>query len=385
MADMNEDFGSIRLDRTKRRLKVWRDVVDGQDAVFVSHGLWSWACLFLVVWLTFWTFGCTMIVRKLVIEQFKWGDFFFAIPFLAAELAVGCIVLTMIFGKSVVKFTRTGGTVFTGIGSLGRTRKFDFPPDGVLAVDKEVRRGSKGGTFIYHRLLVKTHSNQSSPYVVYSDMDKGMVDILFDIASQVTAYGPASAAAGSPADATCDAEHDEELRDRTLLAGQPPKQLKIARDMEGKIAVSCSSGSMAAAFVFLLAVGGIGTAIFLAGKGKIPLPALIFMGFIALFPVSSFIYALFGRRRLVLDHGQGEAFSGVAGIGRRTRFMYGPGMKVSLVDTNIVSNGRSLHAIEVAQPEGGAVRLCTTWSEEAKPYLAAVLRHPECVFIAPTF
>ena len=382
---MNEDFGSIRLDRTKRRLKVWRDVVDGQDAVFVSHGLWSWACLFLVVWLTFWTFGCTMIVRKLVIEQFKWGDFFFAIPFLAAELAVGCIVLTMIFGKSVVKFTRTGGTVFTGIGSLGRTRKFDFPPDCVLAVDKEVRRGSKGGTFIYHRLLVKTHSNQSSPYVVYSDMDKGMVEILFDIASQVTAYGPASAAAGSPADATCDAEHDEELRDRTLLAGQPPKQLKIARDMEGKIAVSCSSGSMAAAFVFLLAVGGIGTAIFLAGKGKIPLPALIFMGFIALFPVSSFIYALFGRRRLVLDHGQGEAFSGVAGIGRRTRFMYGPGMKVSLVDSNLVSNGRSLHAIEIAQPEGGAVRLCTTWSEEAKPYLAAVLRHPECVFIAPTF
>ena len=370
---MNDGIGAIRLDRAKRKLKVWRDVVDGQEAVFVSHGLWSWACLFLAAWLTFWTFGCTMIVRKLVVEQFNWGDFFFALPFLAAELVVGCIVLTMIFGKTVVKFTRTGGTAFTGIGSIGRTRKFDFPPDCVLAVDKEVRRGSKGGTFIYHRLLVKTRSNPSSPYVVYSDFDKGIVDILFEIASQVTACGHASE---SPEDASCDAdaERDDELRDRTLLAGQPPKQLKVARNMEGKIVVSCRGGSIAAALLFLVFAGGIGAMFLFKGGRQVPWPAMAFTCVIALFPISSFIYALFGRRTLVLDHGQGEAFAGVAGIGRRTRFMYGPGLKVSLDDSSLLVNGRRMQTISIKQPDGGSVQVCTTWPNDVKPYLAALLR-----------
>ena len=373
-----------------------REVVDGEETVVVTFRLWHPVYLvlvvFLAVWLCSWSSGSAAFVRELAGRPFEWSFLLKAVPVFGPLLVVPAILATVVFGHTRVTFSRSQCTAFTGIGRIGRARRLPLTPMCRVRTDwHRVSRG-RGGSATYYRLLLEYPSCPTGPRVLYESTDSGLIAVLRDLAADVQsgeAFAGAERSAegprGEPADMSGETPGDE-LRDRTLLAGQPPRQLKIARDMEGKIAVSCSSGSMAAAFVFLVAVGGIGTAIFLSGKwSRFPLPAIIFMGFIALFPVTSFVYALFGRRTLVLDHGQGEAFSGVAGIGRRTRFVYGPGLKVSLADTNIVSNGRSLHAIEVAQPEGGAVRLCTTWSEEAKPYLAALLRHPECAVIAPSF
>lgn len=394
-----EPYQAKGLNRTSKNLTVWRDVVDGQNAVRVKFGSFSFAVIFLVLWLAGWSVGCMKLINELTTKPFEWGLLLHALPFVGVWIFVVSLVLFMVLGRTVVTFFRGGGTVFRGIGSIGWTKKFVISPIAkVKNGKKEVHRG-RGGTMIYHTLLVDSPSDPCSPREIYADTDAGVVMILRDIAVDVCQCSAASeqADAGAAQDGSearerdsAEAEAEQETKDRLLLSGAPPKRLTVTRDMEGRIVANCRSASLPSVVIHLAVTAGIASLIYatLAGGlsfGRIPLPVVVVASIVALIATVSLLNTLFGRRRLVIDHGRGETFTGIACFGKRKRFMCGYGSQIALEDSEVVINGARMQTISIKQPDGETSRICTTWPNDVKPYLAAVLRHPESVVVAPTF
>lgn len=391
-----EPYQAKGLNRTSKKLTIWRDVVDGQEAVRVKFGSFSFAVIFLVLWLVGWSVGCMKLINELTTKPFEWGLLLHALPFVGVWIFVVSLVLFMVLGRTVVTFFRGGGTVFRGIGSIGRTIKFAVSPIAkVKNGRKEVSRG-RGGTTVYHTLLVDSPSDPCSPRAIYADTDAGVVMVLRDIAIDVcqSSASDEAGAAESVSEAkerdSVEAEAEQETKDRLLLSGAPPKKLTMTRDMEGRIVATCRGGSLLKVVIHLAMAAGIGLVVYKSFgcarvSGGIPWPVAVVMCIVVLVASVGLLNALFGRKRLVINHGNGETFTGIAGIGSRKRFMCGYGTQVVIEDGGVVINGTRMQAISIKQPDGSSVRVCTTWPNDVKPYLAAVLRHPESVVVAPTF
>ncbi|MBR1920963.1 MAG: hypothetical protein IJ829_03030, partial [Kiritimatiellae bacterium] len=116
--------------------------------------------------------------------------------------------------------------------------------------------------------------------------------------------------------------------------------------------------------------------------GDAPLEVRVVAPLIFLFPVAQLLWCLFGKRTMTLDHGEGVTFVGVGPIGVRKRFQYGGAFDVELAESGVVVNGRRMNEIVVSKPGGRPAKLCTTWPNDVKPYLVAVLRHPEAVIVS---
>ena len=382
-----EPYQAKGLNRTSKKLTIWRDVVDGQEAVRVKFGSFSFAVIFLVLWLVGWSVGCMKLINELTTKPFEWGLLLHALPFLGVWIFVVSLALFMVLGRTVVTFFRGGGTVFRGIGSIGRTMKFAVSPIAkVKNGRKEVSRG-RGGTTVYHTLLVDSPSDPCSPRAIYADTDAGVVMVLRDIAIDVCQGGAAEVSGEAKERDPAESEAEQEAKDRMLLSCAPPKKLTVTRDMEGRIVATCRGASMTSVVVHMAATAGIASLIYatLAGGlslGRIPLPVVVVASIVALIATVSLLNTLFGRRRLVIDHGRGETFTGIACFGKRKRFMCGYGSQVALEDSGVVVNGRRMQTISIKQPDGETVQICTTWPNDVKPYLAAVLRHPEAVVVA---
>ena len=387
-----EPYQAKGLNRTSKKLTIWRDVVDGQEAVRVKFGSFSFAVIFLVLWLVGWSVGCMKLINELTTKPFEWGLLLHALPFVGVWIFVVSLVLFMVLGRTVVTFFRGGGTVFRGIGSIGRTIKFAVSPIAkVKNGRKEVSRG-RGGTTVYHTLLVDSPSDPCSPRLIYADTDAGVVMVLRDIAIDVCQGGAAEVSGEAKERDPAEAEAEQETKDRMLLSGAPPKKLTVTRDMEGRIVATCGGSSWIVTVIRLVAAGGLGFAVYKAfGVGNIPngnpwpIPVVVVLLIAANVASVSLLYAIFGRRKLVIDHGNGETLLGLAGIGSRKRFMCGYGSQIALEDGDMVINGTRMQTISIKQPDGETVQICTTWPNEVKPYLAAVLRHPEAVVVAPSF
>ncbi|MBR1921150.1 MAG: hypothetical protein IJ829_03980, partial [Kiritimatiellae bacterium] len=182
-----------------RKINVSRENVNGEGVIRVAFRNWSAAGCFLMLWLAMWTFGCTMIARQLVEKGFPLADILFALPFFAAEVVVGGILLLMVFGQTRFTFTRLGGTRFGGIGSIGRTKEFSFPERGEITTDEIISHGRRGGTMSTYRLVVKTPFDLDGPRVIYSSSDWALVKELCALARE--ASGLSGAAANPSGDA----------------------------------------------------------------------------------------------------------------------------------------------------------------------------------------
>ena len=95
-----------------------------------------------------------------------------------------------------------------------------------------------------------------------------------------------------------------------------------------------------------------------------------------LFPLVQLVFALFGRRAMKLDHGKGETFFGVGPLGSRSSFEYGGPFDVRLEESGRWVNNERMKEIYVVKPGGAPQKICTTWPNDVKPYLAALLRNP---------
>ena len=69
-------------------IKVERETLDGEQVLRVTFGHWSAACIFLMLWLAGWSFGCYTLVVRLLAKPFEFGEILFALPFFAGEIFV---------------------------------------------------------------------------------------------------------------------------------------------------------------------------------------------------------------------------------------------------------------------------------------------------------
>jgi hypothetical protein len=96
-----------------------------------------------------------------------------------------------------------------------------------------------------------------------------------------------------------------------------------------------------------------------------------------LFLLAQMLFALFGKRTITLDHGSGTTFAGVGPIGLRRRFEYGGSSDVRIVASGLGMNDELMDELLVAKPGGTLFKICASWPNDVKPYLAALLRHPD--------
>ncbi len=366
------------------KINIENTEVGGERAVRATFGLRNPVCLFLMLWLAGWSFGCYMILSQLFTKEFDVKLALFSIPFCAAEVIVACVVLVMLFGHTAIAFTKSGGTRFTGIGSLGYKKSFAFPENCVISMDETVSYGGKGRPVTIHRLVAKNASApDGDPCVIYQSQNPAVVSQLCDIARDFlgSASVPAKGRDADPADAAAaddEAEAAAERQDRELLAGRPPSRVAVTRDFEGRIVVTLRRvwGMM---LVVAIVVGVFSAVSCSKIWGSNLLPAGCLAGLCAAPALALLCVALFGKRSVTLDHGSGTTFSGVGGIGVRRRFEYGVDSEVRVAESDVAINHERMSEIVITNPGGKSAKLCTAWPNDVKPYIAAVIRHPSSV------
>ena len=86
------------------------------------------AVLFLIPFTVFWGgFSIGGIYGSQIRKgQFNLHESLFGIPFLIGTIVLLCIISYLLFGKWVITLNEGAGTVFTGIGPLGWTRRFAY-------------------------------------------------------------------------------------------------------------------------------------------------------------------------------------------------------------------------------------------------------------------
>ena len=359
-------------------MRIERVEADGEKVVVARFRLWHPVCIFLALWLTGWSLGCYKFAVNLVNGPFRVDELLFALPFFAGEIIVSCIVIMMIFGRTTIRFSRSVCTRFTGIGRLGLTKKFAFTANCEIGTDEYVTHGKHGCT-THYRLFVKASPAAGEPMEIYSSTDAARIRTLYDLAKEVADCRAATPAELNAAMDGC-AEEDaaQELGDNGLFSARPPKGIAVMRDYEGRIVVVYRRIAWGLAFVLVLVLAGL-SAVLWWKRAEIPLPVFVAFGFCSLFPIVQLVYALFGKRTMTLDHGNGETFIGVGGIGLRRRFEYGGSFNVRLADSNMWVNHERMREIVLSRPGDQPVKVCASWPNDVKPYLAAILRNPGSV------
>ena len=357
-------------------MKVERTEAGGEKVVIARFRLWHPVCIFLMVWLAGWSLGCYKLAMNLVNGPFRVDELLFSLPLFAGAIVVSCIILMMIFGRTTIRFSRSGCTRFTGIGRLGLTKKFALTANCEIGTDEYVTHGKHGCTTNY-RLFVKPSAGDDEPIEIYSSTDAARIRTLCDLAMEVADCRPATPEGCNAA------TEDEGNVDHGLLAGTPPKGIAVTRDYEGRVVVVYRRVVWILALVLVLVMAGL-SAVLWWKRAEVPLPVFVAFGFCLIFPMAQLVYALFGKRTMTLDHGSGETFIGVGGIGLRRRFEYGSSFDIRLADSNLWINRERMREIVLSRPGGQPVKICASWPNGVKPYLAAVLRHPGSVAAAAT-
>ena len=355
-------------------MKIEREIEDGESVVRVTVRHWSAACLFLMLWLAGWSVGCYVLVVELMKKPFSCETVLFPIPFFAAEIGAIFAIFLLIFGRTVFTFRRNGATKFFGIGRVGIRKAFVFPATGELCTDEIVRTGGKHGPRTYHRLVVKTPTDVDGPCVIYETFKADVVRALCTAAKEVVGAAVAPAAERAAGDRATETA-ETERRDLALLADRPPKGLTVSRDLEGRIRVDLRRVRWALALVPFLVIAGF-VAVIWNKCSTMPQPVMVGVGVLILLPLLRFLLMLFGRRTLVLDHGQGETFVGLGPIGVRRRFEYGGAFDVRLEQSNLYVNSERMNELVIAKPDGSKRKICASWPNDVKPYLAALIRRP---------
>ncbi len=355
-------------------IKVERETLDGEQVVRVTFGHWSAACIFLMLWLAGWSFGCYTLVVRLLAKPFEFGEILFALPFFAGEIFVAGMIILMIFGRTVITFRREGGTKFTGVGRFGLTKEFSFPVNGEICTDEVVRHGGKGGPRTVYRLVVKTKLDVDGPFAIYDSTDPGIIHTLCEAAKEVAVTAGAPPSAEKRADELAAEESGMDRHDYELLSGKPPKGISMSRDIEGRIVVVFRRVRWALALLLVLVMAGFVT--FFCKFADVPILVKIVSGVAMLLPFIQMLSLLFGKRTLTLDHGNGTTFTGVGPIGLRRRFEYGASFDVKIAAGSLWINNEQMDELLVSKPGGTPQRICASWPNDVKPYLAALLRHP---------
>ncbi len=115
---------------------------DFGQKVIVYRRIWPVVWV-LIPFVFFWS-GLSMwglYIQPLMQDPIDWGRMLFGIPFLLGTIMLIAMILFGLFGKVVITLENGQGTVFVGIGPLGRTRTFSYSRDSfIMLKDSNFRR-----------------------------------------------------------------------------------------------------------------------------------------------------------------------------------------------------------------------------------------------------
>lgn len=92
--------------------------------------------LFLIPFTAFWS-GFSiwgLYIHPLMQDPIDWGRMLFGIPFLLGTIVLVSVILFCLFGKWVITLDNGAGTVFVGVGPIGRTHLFRYGRDTLVSL-----------------------------------------------------------------------------------------------------------------------------------------------------------------------------------------------------------------------------------------------------------
>jgi hypothetical protein len=103
----------------------FQETVGGWELASTTKSKMAW---FLVPFMLVWSGGSLggIYGSQIMKGEFDLQSSLFGIPFLIGTLIFGSLAAMTVFGRVVVSLDRNEGTIFTGIGPIGWTRRFDW-------------------------------------------------------------------------------------------------------------------------------------------------------------------------------------------------------------------------------------------------------------------
>ena len=113
-----------------KQLKVERcmNPDDGSEVLSMTYKRISPSVIFLVVFTLLWGGGSMSVIfgTQIAKREFDPGVSLFGIPFLFGTVVLVGIILFNLFGKRCLTLVRGKGTWFSGVGCIGRTKRFSL-------------------------------------------------------------------------------------------------------------------------------------------------------------------------------------------------------------------------------------------------------------------
>ena len=127
-----------------RGVRVERDLMGG--GVSIIYKRIDRSVFFLIPFTLIWS-GVSiggLYGTQLMNQSFDWKMSLFGIPFLIGTIFLVSSTLMGLFGKHTITLKRGEGTVFRGIGKLGRTRTFTYSRDARISLRPSIIRHNNG-------------------------------------------------------------------------------------------------------------------------------------------------------------------------------------------------------------------------------------------------
>lgn len=127
------------------------------DGVQIGASTRSWMALFLVPFATVWSGGSLGGIYGMQIFE---GEFnilisLFGIPFLLGSLFIWSMALMTIAGKEEITLDSEGGHIFTGVGKIGKHKRFLWSEINSVREEISTSRSSKGGSSTSHYISLE--------------------------------------------------------------------------------------------------------------------------------------------------------------------------------------------------------------------------------------
>lgn len=127
------------------------------DGVQIGASTRSWSALFIIPFALVWSGGS---IGGIYGTQIFTGEFdivtsLFGIPFLLGSLFIWSMALMTIAGKVEVTLDSKGGHIFTGVGKIGKHKRFLWSEINSIREDVSISRSSKGGSSTNHYISLE--------------------------------------------------------------------------------------------------------------------------------------------------------------------------------------------------------------------------------------
>ncbi len=118
------------------------------DGVQIGASTRSWFALFLIPFATVWSGGALGGIYGMQILEGEFSPLIslFGIPFLIGSLFIWSMALMMIAGREEITLDSEGGHIFTGVGKIGKHKRFLWSEIDSVQEDVSTSRSTRGGS-----------------------------------------------------------------------------------------------------------------------------------------------------------------------------------------------------------------------------------------------